>query len=128
STGTIGMFGCVRLLLAFLVVLSHLVGSEYLQHFGYYAVRAFFVLSGYLMTAALNDVFRFDARRFWANRLLRLLPLYYLACALTLLAVMLRPVEAGQFIAQWNVGMLSRDALTDFVILPLHHAEPHYRL
>ena len=47
------MFGGVRLFLAFLVVLSHLVGTEYFQHFGYYAVRAFFVLSGFLLTALL---------------------------------------------------------------------------
>lgn len=122
------MFGSLRLLLAFLVVLSHLVGSTYLQHFGYYAVRAFFVLSGFLMTASLNDVYKFDFRRFWSNRLLRLLPPYYIACLLTLAAVALLPAQAEAFIGQWRADLLWRDAITDLVVLPLHHMEPHYRL
>jgi peptidoglycan/LPS O-acetylase OafA/YrhL len=122
------MFGCLRLMLAFLVVLSHLVGSTYLQHFGYYAVRAFFLLSGFLMTASLNDVYRFDARRFWSNRLLRLLPPYYIACLLTLAAVAYAPAQAAAFIGQWRAELLWHDALTDLVVLPLHHMEPHFRL
>jgi peptidoglycan/LPS O-acetylase OafA/YrhL len=122
------MFGSLRLLLAFLVVLSHLVGSSYIQHFGYYAVRAFFVLSGFLMTASLNDVYKFDLRRFWSNRLLRLLPPYYIACLLTLIAVALMPAQAEAFIGQWRADLLWRDAITDLVVLPLHHMEPHYRL
>ncbi len=122
------MFGSLRLLLAFLVVLSHLVGSAYIQHFGYYAVRAFFVLSGFLMTASLNDVYKFDLRRFWSNRLLRLLPPYYIACLLTLVAVASLPAQAEAFIGQWRADMLWRDAITDMVVLPLHHMEPHYRL
>jgi len=122
------MFGSLRLLLAFLVVLSHLVGSAYIQHFGYYAVRAFFVLSGFLMTASLNDVYKFDLRRFWSNRLLRLLPPYYIACLLTFVAVALVPAQAEAFIGQWRADLLWRDAITDLVVLPLHHMEPHYRL
>jgi peptidoglycan/LPS O-acetylase OafA/YrhL len=78
------MFGSLRFFLAYLVVLSHLVGSQYLSHYGFYAVRGFFVLSGFLMTAALNEVYRFNGERFWTNRLLRLLPPYYMVCAATL--------------------------------------------
>lgn len=37
------MFGSLRFLLAYLVILSHLVGTEYVGHFGFYAVRGFFV-------------------------------------------------------------------------------------
>ena len=122
------MFGALRLFLAFLVVFAHLVGSPYLQHFGYYALRGFYVLSGYLMTAGLNDFYAFDARRFWTNRLLRLLPLYYVACALTLVAVALAPAAAASYLGQWQPGLLWRDAVTDVFVLPLHHLEPHYRL
>lgn len=122
------MFGALRLFLAFLVVFAHLVGSPYLQHFGYYALRGFYVLSGYLMTAGLNDFYAFDARRFWTNRLLRLLPLYYVACALTLVAVALAPAAAAAYIGQWQPSLLWRDAITDVFVLPLHHLEPHYRL
>ncbi len=54
------MFGSLRFLLAYLVILSHLVGTEYVAHFGFYAVRGFFVISGLMMTAALNEVYGFD--------------------------------------------------------------------
>jgi peptidoglycan/LPS O-acetylase OafA/YrhL len=122
------MFGALRLFLAFLVVFSHLVGSPYLQHFGYYALRGFYVLSGFLMTAGLNDFYAFDARRFWTNRLLRLLPLYYVVCALTLVAIACAPAAAAAYIGQWQPSLLWRDAMTDVFVLPLHHLEPHYRL
>ena len=85
------MFGSLRFLLAFLVILSHLVGTEYVAHFGFYAVRGFFVISGLMMTAALNEVYGFDGVRFWTNRALRLLPPYYFVCALTLLAIAVAP-------------------------------------
>ena len=87
------MFGVLRFLLAYLVILSHLVGTDYVAHFGFYAVRGFFVISGLLMTAALNEVYAFDARRFWLNRALRLLPPYYLVCLLTLAAIALAPAH-----------------------------------
>ena len=122
------MFGALRLFLAFVVVFSHLVGSPYLQHFGYYALRGFYVLSGYLMTAGLNDFYGFDPRRFWTNRLLRLLPLYYTVCALTILAVAFAPAAAAAYIGQWQPSLLWHDAITDVFVLPLHHLEPHYRL
>src|ERR1700739_19998 len=122
------MFGALRLLLAFLVVFSHLVGSRYLQHFGFYALRGFYVLSGFLMTAGLNEIYRFDWRRFWASRLLRLLPLYYLVCLLTLIAVLWKPNEAAAYIGQWRGDLLWRDAITNLIMLPLLHPEPHYRL
>lgn len=122
------MFGILRLFLAFFVVFSHLVGTHYLQHFGFYAVRGFYVLSGFLMTAGLNDLYAFDARRYFTNRLLRLLPLYFVVCLLTLIAVVCLPAETAAFIGQWQPDLLWRDALTNLLVLPLHHPEPHYRL
>jgi peptidoglycan/LPS O-acetylase OafA/YrhL len=74
------MLGILRFLLAYLVVVSHLVGTEYVAHFGFYAVRGFFVISGFLMTATLNEVYAFCGTRFWLNRALRLLPPYFLVC------------------------------------------------
>ena len=38
------MSGSLRFLLAYLVILSHLAGMEYVAHFGFYAVRGFFVM------------------------------------------------------------------------------------
>lgn len=122
------MLGSLRLFLAFFVVFSHLVGTHYLQHFGFYAVRGFYVLSGFLMTASLNDLYAFDARRYFTNRLLRLMPLYFLVCLFTLVAVVCLPAEAASYIGQWQPAMLWHDAITNVVVLPLHHVEPHYRL
>jgi peptidoglycan/LPS O-acetylase OafA/YrhL len=122
------MFGSLRLFLAFFVVFSHLVGTHYLQHFGFYAVRGFYVLSGFLMTAGLNDLYAFNARRYFTNRFLRLMPLYFVVYLLTLIAVVWLPTEAATFIGQWQPDLLWRDAITNVLVLPLHHPEPHYRL
>ena len=62
------MLGLLRFLLAYLVVISHLVGSDYLAHFGFYAVVGFFVIAGFFMTSALNEIYRFDGVRFCINR------------------------------------------------------------
>jgi peptidoglycan/LPS O-acetylase OafA/YrhL len=122
------MFGGVRLLLAAMVVVSHLVGDEYFQHFGYYAVRGFFILSGFLMTLGLNELYNFDVRRFWANRLLRLLPPYYLVCLFTAAAVVAYPEQASAFLDPWRLDLLWRDALTNILVLPVVHSEPLFRL
>src|SRR3974390_2407166 len=113
------MFGGLRFLLAFLVVGSHLVGSGYLAHFGFYAVRGFFVLSGFLMTAALNDVYNFDASRFWLNRILRLLPPYFLVCVMTLALVAAMPVQAGHYFKFWRAGPSLGDVLSNLAVVPL---------
>jgi len=122
------MFGILRFGLAYLVLLSHLVGSEYLTHFGFYAVRGFFVMSGFIMTAALNDVYQFDGARFWINRLLRLLPLYYVVCILTLAAVELMPDEAAAFLHFWHPDGHHHDVLMNFLVLPLQFTEATFRM
>src|SRR5260370_41237637 len=114
------MFGSLRFLLGYLVVLSHLVGSDYLAHFGFYAVRGFFVISGFVITAALNEVYGFDAGRFWANRLLRLLPPYYVVCLLTLALLALVPTAAGQFLSYWRGAAPQGDTLNKLPSLPVH--------
>jgi peptidoglycan/LPS O-acetylase OafA/YrhL len=113
------MFGSLRFLLAYLVILSHLVGTEYVAHFGFYAVRGFFVISGLMMTAALNEVYNFDGVRFWTNRALRLLPPYYLVCALTLIAVALAPKQAAEYLKFWRGLPDIGDLLINLTVLPL---------
>src|SRR5450756_1503469 len=122
------MFGSLRFLLAYLVILSHLVGTEYVAHFGFYAVRGFFVLSGLMMTAALNEVYHFDGVRFWTNRALRLLPPYYLVCALTLLAVAIAPAQAGLYLKFWRVVPDAGDLLINLAVLPLQFTYGSFRL
>jgi len=126
------MFGLLRFLLSFLVVISHLTGSIYAMHFGYYAVRAFFVVSGFLMTAALNEVYRFDGVRFWTSRLLRLLPLYYLVCLFTLAVVVQLPIESEQYHLRWHLSdsptKWGIEWIMNLMVLPLQYAAPDFRL
>jgi len=122
------MFGSLRFLLAYLVILSHLVGTEYVAHFGFYAVRGFFVISGLMMTAALNEVYCFDGLRFWANRALRLLPPYYFVCGLTLIAVGLAPAQAAGFLKFWRGPPSVADLLANLSVLPLQLTYASFRL
>lgn len=126
------MFGLLRFFLSYLVIFSHLTGSIYAMHFGYYAVRAFFVISGFLITSALNEVYRFDGVRFWTNRLLRLLPLYYLICLLTLAVLVQFPVESEQYHLSWRLGNSPTEWGTEWImnlmVLPLQYAAPEFRL
>lgn len=121
------MFGSLRFLLAYLVILSHLVGSEYVAHFGFYAVRGFFVISGLMMTAALNEVYHFDGARFWTNRALRLLPPYYLVCALTLAAIALAPEQAAHYLKFWRHVPDAGDLLINLSVLPLQFTYGSFR-
>ena len=74
-------FGTCRLVLASLVAASHL-WSGMLQGYAAYAVWAFFVLSGFLMTLVLTTKYGFDGkgiRAYAFNRFMRIFPLYWLA-------------------------------------------------
>ena len=99
------MTGTFRFVLALIVVFSHLAGARHTAHMGFYAVRAFFVLSGFVMTSALNEVYGRDGLRFWSNRFLRLLPPYYAVCLATALAIGLCPEHAAAFLPRWGFAM-----------------------
>ncbi|MGB9117453.1 acyltransferase family protein [Bradyrhizobium sp.] len=122
------MFGSLRFLLAYLVILSHLVGTEYVAHFGFYAVRGFFVISGLMMTAALNEVYGFDGVRFWTNRALRLLPPYYFVCVLTLIAITIAPSEAAEYLKFWHGLPDAGELLINLAVLPLQFPYGSIRL
>jgi peptidoglycan/LPS O-acetylase OafA/YrhL len=83
------MFGTWRLLLALEVVLAHLLRVHPL---GANAVVSFFVLSGFLMTAIMQESYGYNAAgrlRFATNRALRLLPGYWFAAVMALLLIVL---------------------------------------
>ncbi|MGA2894237.1 MAG: acyltransferase [Xanthobacteraceae bacterium] len=122
------MFGQLRFLLAYLVVISHLVGTAYVAHFGFYAVVGFFIVAGFFMTSALNEVYRFDGIGFCINRALRLLPPYFMVSAITLVVVAAMPNEAGQFLKFWRADMGLRDVLLNLVVLPLQTPDPTFRM
>jgi len=122
------MFGQLRFLLAYLVVVSHLVGGDYLAHFGFYAVVGFFVIAGFVMTSALNDVYHFDGVRFCINRALRLLPPYYIVSAITLAVVAALPNESAEYLKFWRADMQLRDVLLNLAVLPMQTTDPTFRM
>jgi len=81
--------GMLRTLLALSVVLDHLGGgtTDWLVG-GRLAVQLFYVISGFLISYVLTatDHYRGAPGRFYANRALRLYPVYLAVAALTLLA------------------------------------------
>ncbi len=88
--------GSLRFILALLVVGSHL-GA-----FGgaTFAVKAFFIISGFYMTLVIDTRYhKLSVWSFYASRLLRLLPLYWVVGALTLIAECLL-VPPGQMMSK----------------------------
>ncbi len=121
------MSGIFRFLLAYTVLISHLSGVASLTHAGHYAVGAFFVLSGFAITAALNEVYLFDGARFFRNRVMRIAPLYFLACGVTFLLIRFLP-HAGLFMPRWRFQMSGENLLANFSLFPLAFSEPNFRL
>lgn len=81
--------GTWRLLLAALVAASHL-WAHMLQGYAAYAVWAFFVLSGYLMTYVLRHKYGVGAqglKDFAFNRFIRIYPSYYIALIAGLIVI-----------------------------------------
>lgn len=90
--------GILRLLLAISVVIFHQnTGLKFLVG-GLYAVKLFFVISGFYMALILHEKYTGagSTRLFYCNRLLRLLPAYYCVLALIVLA----PLMAGLFLGR----------------------------
>jgi peptidoglycan/LPS O-acetylase OafA/YrhL len=94
--------GIYRYLLACGVVAEHLSGVPSLTHTGMFAVVGFYVLSGYLITRVLNDVYGFRFAPFWSNRILRLYPLYFVFLAIGLVLVFGTNNAADFFPAVWK--------------------------
>lgn len=82
------MFGILRTLLAMMVLVGHLTNH---WQIGTYAVFAFYIISGYLMTRIMQQRYGYTLRgrgAFAINRVLRLYPLYWLALLLSILVVL----------------------------------------
>ena len=95
--------GTYRLLLAYCVVIEHLAeGHHAVSHTGVFAVEGFYVLSGFLITKILNEVYRFEYRTFWLNRVLRLYPQYLLLLAFATFLLSISPSAATFFPEVWS--------------------------
>ena len=83
------MFGTYRFLLALMVIFTHLGG---LGGLGSYAVFAFYMLSGYLMTLILHSSYGYSLtglKKYSLNRFLRIFPLYWVSIIFSILIILL---------------------------------------
>ena len=81
------MFGTYRALLALMVIFLHLGGVPVL---GGYAVFGFYILSGYLMTFIMQKNYGYSRSgqiKYALNRILRIYPIYWLACGFSLVLI-----------------------------------------
>ena len=90
------MTGYLRFVLASLVVANH-VWLPTANKVGLHAVAGFFVISGYLMTMVINEVYTglYGFPRYLVNRFLRIFPLYWFVCGLILVGLIISPRVFG---------------------------------
>jgi peptidoglycan/LPS O-acetylase OafA/YrhL len=107
--------GSLRFILALLVVGSHL------QLFGgaVFAVKAFFIVSGFYMALVINMRYHaLPVASFYVSRLLRLLPLYWVISLLTLVAEFLL-VPSGQYFNKELASPIAYSRGLDLSSLPI---------
>jgi peptidoglycan/LPS O-acetylase OafA/YrhL len=84
--------GFIRFVLAMMVLLNHL-WLPTANTIGAHAVTGFYIVSGFLMTKVINEVYLGDKGRlrYLINRVLRIYPLYLLILTVTLICVFIFP-------------------------------------
>jgi len=106
------VFGFYRTFLAVMVVALHIGGIPWL---GGYAVFAFYMLSGYLMTMIMQRTYGYTAAgvgKYLLNRFLRIYPLYWLAGVITLVLL----YSLGEvYVSAYHKAMLYPTAWTDII-------------
>jgi peptidoglycan/LPS O-acetylase OafA/YrhL len=111
--------GIYRFVLACCVVIGHVSGNQSVSHTGMFAVFGFYVLSGYLITRVLRDIYNFDSVAFWSNRALRLFPLYAIFLTAGLLLIFGTTGAGAFFPAVWQVSPTSMDWLGVVTVFPM---------
>lgn len=80
--------GLIRVLLAMAVLFGHLPILQNVHILGAaLAVQAFFIVSGFYMALVLSGKYSGQVGLFYSNRLLRLMPTYFVMCALYAVAL-----------------------------------------
>jgi peptidoglycan/LPS O-acetylase OafA/YrhL len=98
--------GVFRYFLCIVVVLFHCTN---LVAIGEWAVHVFFILSGYWVTRMYQEKykdFKHPLTSFWASRLLRLLPVFYVTTILLILAnCIVFHISVGEYLGQFKPGL-----------------------
>jgi len=122
------MLGIYRFGLAALVVVAHLTeGRLFFEHWGIFAVFGFYLISGYLMTIVLNEAYAFNFPSFAKNRFLRLFPIYYVAAAITIIAMIAIP-GAKEYHNAWTFTGRTIDIIGNLFIFPFEFYDASFRL
>lgn len=122
------MLGLLRFVLALFVVAAHLTGGmAFFSHWGAFAVFGFYIISGYLISMILNEVYAFQISAFALNRVLRLFPIYYMTAAITMVAI-LSLSRAGEFHPAWTIRTHWQDVVGNLFIIPFEFYEATFRL
>lgn len=128
-----GRFGTYRLGLAILVVLAHF-GPWASHNSGLYAVFAFFMLSGYLMTLILHEKYGFSLaglRNYARNRFLKIFPMYWVAVIYAAIVIAVLPSasllvspkvdlpsDAWEWIRVLSLGYIWPDQGEPYLLIP----------
>jgi peptidoglycan/LPS O-acetylase OafA/YrhL len=125
------MFGVLRFILASAFIFLHLTDSRALWPYGYVSLFGFYIMSGYLMTYGLNRNYGFSkagSKNFWANRLLRILPIYYLVFFASLAVVLQFPGKVGRFHEAMAYSLRPIDMLGNFTLVPFAFYDMKFRV
>jgi len=118
--------GIIRVALALAVVLSHLPPATFHFVSGGVAVQAFFIISGFYMALVLSSKYS-STSLFYSNRLLRLMPSYFVMMGVgafclfvlnasatvtpELLASAYRRQDVGAFLVLENFAVVGQELL-----------------
>lgn len=122
------MLGSYRLILAMMVMGFHLTqgGNVPVLHLGVFAVFGFYVVSGYLMTLILHEIYRFDFRAYVLNRFLRIYPPYIFVFVLSL-PIILFYEDVSVHHSAWKT-FSAPDFLSGLTLVPLAFYKANFRV
>lgn len=116
-----GLFGIYRWLLASMVAAAHLAPEEII-HIGYYAVFAFFTLSGYLMTLVWHSHYKHLAKgfsKYLLNRFLRIYPVYFIILLASIFVVWSFPEFSQDVHYRFKLPSTFSGWIDNFIIISL---------
>lgn len=118
------MFGLWRYFLSICVIVAHVAPLDWSwgssRFLGVYAVFAFYILSGYLITRVLHERYGYALdgfARFHLNRILRLYPAYWAAAIVALAVVLLFQQQASRTAGGYALPSSATDWFSALVIV-----------